>query len=52
MNRERLNAVFRLLVDSGDMTPMAVRQINAVLDAESPPTEDASNDSEEDEEDA
>lgn len=34
MDRARVDAVLRMLVDSGDMTPMAVRQINAVLDAE------------------
>lgn len=34
MNRDRLDAVMRMLVDSGDMTPMAVRQISVVLDTE------------------
>lgn len=34
MNRDRIEAVMRLLVDSGDMTPMAVRQIQRVMDAE------------------
>lgn len=34
MNRDRIEAVMRLLMDSGDMTPMAQRQIQNVMDAE------------------
>lgn len=34
MNRDRLEAVMRMLLDSGDMTPMAQRQIRNVMDAE------------------
>lgn len=32
--RAHLDAMMRLLMDSGDMTPMAIRQIAAVLDDE------------------
>jgi hypothetical protein len=31
---ERLAVVMRMLVDSGDMTPMAVRMVNSVLNNE------------------
>jgi hypothetical protein len=34
VNRERMDALMRWLVDEGHMTPVAVRQINAVLDVE------------------